>query len=52
MARTVRFPERINTQVPAEVKIGVLSIAEKQGRTESEVVRAALAAYIRKESSR
>lgn len=45
--------ERLNVQVTPTMKAQVLQLMEKQGRrTEAEVVRAALTAYLRKELNR
>lgn len=45
--------ERLNVQVTPTMKADVSRLMEKQGRrTEAEVVRAALTAYLRKELNR
>lgn len=45
--------ERLNVHVTPSMKTDVSRLMSKQGRrTEAEVVRAALAAYLRKELSR
>jgi hypothetical protein len=45
--------ERINVQVTATTKARVIALMAKQGRrTEAEVVRAALTAYLNKEERR
>lgn len=45
--------ERINVQVAPSMKARVIALMEKRGnRTEAEVVRAAITAYLNKEEKR
>jgi predicted transcriptional regulator len=43
---------RVNVQITDDMKARVVRLADKQGRKESEVVRAALLAYLNKEEKR
>lgn len=43
---------RVNVAVPEEMRARVERLAEKQNRRASDVVRAALSAYLRKEETR
>lgn len=49
---TTPLAARVNVQVTDEMKGRVVRLAEKQGRKESEVIRAAVLAYLNKEEKR